>query len=892
MRIKRRATTLALLCAMGLAMAQASAADRKVLADIPAQSLKSAIKAYSEQTGVEVVYYADAVAGLRSKPVAAGQSADDALRLMLEGSGLEFERLEDGSVVLKRSTSAVKPGEEARRKPAARDQGSEVAQPEPVDLQTVVVTGSHLRGARNPSSPVTVIDRAEIERSGHASVQEIVRALPQNFSSVSERTQEHLVPVGGPSDAQSKYSAGADLRGLGPESTLVLLNGRRIARAGMDTHADLTLIPLSAVERVEVLTDGASALYGSDAVGGVINVITRSNFNGAETRLRYGAARGSYSQGQASQLVGRSWGSGQLMAGIEYNRETPLYVHERFADVLFANRDSALIQASRRTGAIAYLEQDLSSAVRVDAEVTFGKRDTPASYGFDYGGFGGVTRVETQSRNLGIGTGLTVDLSDDWQLRTNAGYDRNHAEYWQWYGPTIDALVQNYDNTMVTAVRSLGGVADGRLFDLPGGSVLLAVGAEDRRERLDFDSHSTSWAPLQHRPQRRVQAAFAELNVPLIGEGNRVAAAKSLELSLAGRFERYSDFGGTFNPKAGLAWTPREGLTFRGSTGTSFKAPTLSQMIAQRNTYMYLGVFSDADGPTNILSVYGVAENLKPETSKNWSLGVDYEPSWISDLSLSATYYGITYRRRIGSPFPNGYNAFGSIMDPTYGFVVTPNPGADEVREYLGSESDSCWEMQGSDFLPCDSSASAGSVNYIVDARTRNLAGVRQRLLDFSAQYSHDSRVGQWHFALSGTRMLRSTKTFVPGASPVGQLDQVFHPADLRLRGSAGLTGEGWSSQATIHYTDGYRDTYYRPAAALDRPTRVGSFTVLDLSFQYDLRRLLNLRQVDELQLQLSATNALDRKPPFVQNHNNINYDPTNADAVGRVVSAQLKVDW
>ncbi|MGB5938075.1 MAG: TonB-dependent receptor [Rhodanobacter sp.] len=892
MKIKLRATTLALLCSMSLAMAQASATDRKVRVDIPAQSLKSAIKAYSEQTGVEVVYYADAVAGLRSKPVAAGQSADEALRLMLVGTGLEFERLEDGSVVLKRSTSVVKPGDEARLKPAARDQGSEVAQPEPVNLQTVVVTGSHLRGTHNSSSPVTVIDRAEIERSGHASVQEIVRALPQNFNSVSERIQENLMSVGGPTNAQSKYSAGADLRGLGPDSTLVLLNGRRIARAGMDTHADLTLIPLSAVERVEVLTDGASALYGSDAVGGVINVITRSNFNGAETRLRYGIARGSYSQGQASQLVGRSWGSGQLMAGIEYNRETPLYVHERFPDALFASRDTALIQASRRTGAIAYLEQDLSSAVRVDAEVTFGKRDTPASYGFDYGGYGGVTRVETQSWNVGIGTGLTVDLSDDWQLRANAGYDRNHGEYWGWYGPTMDSMVQDYDNAMVTAVRSLGGVADGRLFDLPGGGVLLAVGAEDRHERFDLDTHSIYWAPVTHRPQRRVRAAFAELNVPLIGEGNSVAAAKSLELSLAGRFERYSDFGNTFNPKIGLAWTPREGLTFRGSTGTSFKAPTLSQMIAQRSTQMYLGLFSDADGPTNILSVGGVAENLKPETSRNWSLGVDYQPAWISDLSLSATYYGITYRRRIGSPFPNGYNSFGSIMDPNYGFVVTPNPDLDEVRGYLGSEFDSCWEMQGSDFLPCDSSANAGSVNYIVDERTRNLAGVRQRLFDFSAQYSHDSRVGQWHFALSGTRMLSSTKTFVPGASPVGQLDQVFYPADLRLRGSAALAGDGWSSQATIHYTDGYRDTYYRPSVSPDRPSRVGSFTVLDLSFQYDLRRLLSLQQLDGVQLQLSATNVFDRKPPFVENYYHIDYDPTNADAVGRVVSAQLKVDW
>jgi outer membrane cobalamin receptor len=106
-------------------------------------------------------------------------------------------------------------------------------------------------------------------------------------------------------------STAVNLRGLGADATLVLINGRRMAGAGlMGDFADVSMIPVSAVARIEVLTDGASALYGSDAVGGVVNIVMRDRYDGAETRARLGGStRGDLGQYQLAQTLGRKAGA-------------------------------------------------------------------------------------------------------------------------------------------------------------------------------------------------------------------------------------------------------------------------------------------------------------------------------------------------------------------------------------------------------------------------------------------------------------------------------------------------------------------------------------------------------------------------------------------------------
>ena len=160
-------------------------------------------------------------------------------------------------------------------------------------LERVTVTGSNIkRTDTETASPVQVITRQDIERTGRQSIQEVLRgvtadgqgSIPSSFA-----------------NGFASGSAAVSLRGLGVNSTLVLVNGRRmttygLADDGTRNFVDLNSIPLEAVDRVEVLKDGASAIYGADAVGGVVNIILRKNYTGTSIGATYGQA--SHGDGQ------------------------------------------------------------------------------------------------------------------------------------------------------------------------------------------------------------------------------------------------------------------------------------------------------------------------------------------------------------------------------------------------------------------------------------------------------------------------------------------------------------------------------------------------------------------------------------------------------------------
>lgn len=153
---------------------------------------------------------------------------------------------------------------------AAQDDDDEEA----TDLDRVQVTGSRIkRTDMEGALPVTVIDREQIDASGESHAADLIRNLP--FNSTGSYRPQSGSSFGGVSEVS--------LRGLGASRTLVLVNGRRMAKAPLTGSSnDLSMIPMGAIERIEILTDGASAIYGSDAIGGVINVVLRKDFEGAE----------------------------------------------------------------------------------------------------------------------------------------------------------------------------------------------------------------------------------------------------------------------------------------------------------------------------------------------------------------------------------------------------------------------------------------------------------------------------------------------------------------------------------------------------------------------------------------------------------------------------------
>ena len=186
----------------------------------------------------------------------------------------------------------------------------------------LVITGSRLKtAATEGASPVTIIDRTAIEASGQISVAELLR--DSNFSSFGNTKPQ--------SGNSAQALADIDLRGLGSTRTLVLVDGRRISKAPFTGSVqDLNQIPLAAVERIEILSDGASAIYGTDAIGGVVNVITRKNFNGVQ--FNYGSGNPSIVGGdtrEMSLLMGTSGSLGRLFAGASLNKREMIFTRDQ-----------------------------------------------------------------------------------------------------------------------------------------------------------------------------------------------------------------------------------------------------------------------------------------------------------------------------------------------------------------------------------------------------------------------------------------------------------------------------------------------------------------------------------------------------------------------------------
>lgn len=290
------------------AEAQAQADQRDY--DIAAQPLGDALRRYSEVSGREVVAASRLVAGKRSRAVRGRLSADAALARLLAGTGLKTETV-DGALIIRPET-----GEAASGATGTAD-------------EAIVVTGTRIRGAGPVGSPVQHIDRDALDRSGRATIAEFLQTIPQNFSGGPAEANVGT-SARGYANTNLTYGTGINLRGLGSGSTLTLFDGARPALGGgSGAFTDLSLVPSAAIDRIEILTDGASAIYGSDAIAGVVNIRFRNRFEGAETRLRAGTADGDFGEYQVSQIFGTRWSSGHLVVAGEYYRRDNLPSTER-----------------------------------------------------------------------------------------------------------------------------------------------------------------------------------------------------------------------------------------------------------------------------------------------------------------------------------------------------------------------------------------------------------------------------------------------------------------------------------------------------------------------------------------------------------------------------------
>ncbi len=246
--------------------------------DIPSQDLDDALREFGRQTGRDVLFTPDAVAGKRSGALVGQMTERQALESLLAGSGLRFEQTASGGYAVQDPTSPTRLGDAGA---ASSDRGEDSAEILVVGRRTL---NADIRRSEDDTQPYVIFDQEEIENSGAYNVESFLRdRLPMSAQQATLLQQPGISNAG--------QAGQFNLRGLGTDQTLVLIDGRRVpgTATGLDLiQGNINGIPPSAIERIEVLPSTAAGIYGGGATGGVINIILKREYSGLIVDASYG----------------------------------------------------------------------------------------------------------------------------------------------------------------------------------------------------------------------------------------------------------------------------------------------------------------------------------------------------------------------------------------------------------------------------------------------------------------------------------------------------------------------------------------------------------------------------------------------------------------------------
>ncbi|MDE0921305.1 MAG: TonB-dependent receptor, partial [Arenicellales bacterium] len=807
-------------------------------------------------------------------------------------------------------------------------------------------------------------------------------------------------------------TSGVSLRGLGMGYTLVLVDGRRLgnhseAQNITTAFSDLNGVPMAVVERIEVLLDGASAIYGSDAVAGVINIITRDNFEGVEINVGYsntadsdmGTQRYSITGGTVSEN-GNAWvsvdymqrnslqhddrdyaasanqgpaggydfrsssgnpGSIKILPGSENGFESGFYqvpagstgtpTAEEIISAPGINRFDynpwmTLTPEYERYGAssrINYTLTDYATAfvqttyrnIKVHQEMAptpaFGDLNTdtwgilPASNAFNP--FGEDTTFRHRLIEMGprlfdiesdifrILPGVKFDIGDSWQAETaflfnkvetiNFGQNAvssdaltdalassDPATAYNLFGAglgvnspsVLDALRVNTVRRAESELRMFDVKAAGDIFELPGGTVALAVGAETAKEDTSDVGDSLSMANkivasggTSNAGSRSRDAAYAEFMVPIIGEDNRVSGIHSLGLQAAWRVEQYSDFGSADNPKVGLKYQPHERVLLRGTYQTAFRAPGLQQLyMGQTIAHPFLLDPARGDDGMQYKTISGGNPDLQPEESDSYSIGavIDIPMPENMSLSVSVNWSQVELENQItslGAQYMlSNEELFGNNIirnEQTDADRAADNPGPDGQ---FATEDHPEW---GEDDIP--NGGIPGSLKYINNSYL-NLAKVQVEALDLQIDYGVDTSVGYFGVDLAAAYLYKYDYKARP--TDEGFQDETGSYTMPEWRGRVGLwwNYDKYTAGATVNYVDSF-DQLYGVIA------EVASHTTLDLQASYDL--------TDNSRITVGALNVTGEDPPWSDSEpEGYAYAAAGHSPVGAILYGNVKV--
>jgi outer membrane receptor protein involved in Fe transport len=822
--------------------------------DLPAQPLGTSLRAVADASGTNLILSSALVEG-RTAPALSGQyAAAEAIAVLLRGSGFHVRQL---------GTSLIVERDDPQEIPSNDGGGPDI-----------VVTGSRIRGAP-VASPVIRLDQIDMRNAGQTSVAGVVRDIPQSFGGGQNPGVGANVPSSSGTDVGGATTI--NLRGLGSDATLTLLNGHRLAYNGTRQGIDVSSIPLGMVDRIEIVPDGASALYGSDAVAGVANIILKRDYDGFETRADIGGSiEGGNFQQQYGVVAGRKWGSGGLIAAYEFARNSDIVSNDRS---YAASRPGVIIYPALRRHAVALAgHQALTSTLRFEVDALFNKRWSLTGFPLNAAGDPAVSRTEQRStsRSFAIAPSLKLDLVGDWRLALSGVYGEEKVEF---NADSYTGSTRTSANFVCYCNKgySIEFAGDGSLFRLPGGPVKLAVGAGYRDNSLNAFRGAGNLNNVNR--SQDSYYAYGELNLPLVSDATGIAGINRLNLSGAIRYERYPGIDGVATPKLGIIYAPIADIAIKGSWGRSFRAPTLFQQYQARSALLYPArSLGGAGYPANatVLLVQGGNRALKPERARTWTATIEFTPQAVPGLRLQLGYFNVRYTDRIVTPINFQAQA---LSNPLYADQVTLAPDATAVTSAIANAAQ-FFNVSGQTYDPAN-------VVAIVDNSAVNAGRQSIRGFDFLADYRTD--LGGDHGTLAvalNASYLKSDQQLTSGAPILRRAGSLFNPPHWRGRGSVTWSKGGLTFNMTASHIGGVEDIRSTPARSID------GMNTLDLTARYAFDAVEG--PLRGLELSLTLQNAFDDHPTRITTSafSDTAYDSTNYSPVGRYVGIGIAKSW
>jgi len=964
-----------------LATAMMAAEAPKKTFDLAAGDAVATLKAFSAQSGEQVIYPVEQVRGAATNAVRGELTPAAALAQMLANTGLVAKQdAATGATAVSRAAPSPDPKAGARSEtpPAAR---TTLIAADLVKMEALEITGSRVRGLVEGATaqPVLTLTSVEIDRTGAQSIGDVLRYIPQvsAFTTGQANTQASITrnvnqitgaTLLGATASAIDATAGrvtATIRGAPAGATLLLIDGRRApknnqARSG-DGY-DLNGIPLSAVERIEVLLDGASSIYGADAMGGVINIILKKNYRGTELRLGYentfdtdsavlsGSVSHGFGGGKLRGLITASWEQSNALA-LRDRAFTASYDRRPFggADLRDSNTPGGAGRVSRtgtvplpglavtstaipagtngatlsvadyagagaiadpfdlaryadyastyeRYSALAKFDYALRDWLALSLEVRTARnrnfslptpifaRNISLPIGYPGNPFGiAVTlnkyftdlrpeRVATSDTNA-ITLGANGRLPKGWRYDATISRAESHLRSDGDSGLAIDATLFAaavtagqrpnllYDGTRVANPNAPGVIealtipardeekaqtwtyafqVDGPVYELPGGDIVTALGAERREEYADFPLRLATDTISARSGSDQVSAYFAEVNVPVFGEKNRRTLLQQLNLSASYRYESYDSGGSAKNPRAGLSWRPLKWLLLRGSYGEGFKIPTLAQRtapttITNSNLTATANNLDPLRGNTVNSPIYpttrGGKADLLPERSENTTFGFVAEVPFVQGLSFSFDWFDNVYNDRVATLLFNQM----ALLYPQ--------------RITRGAN------------LPTDQPGWAGPVT-AADLRAINVAFSQITGYDVGVKYDRRTPWGDAQVGLTGSKYTRNSLVPTPGgpASVLVNTDSL----PVQINGNAFLYRRAYGFGVLASYRAANR-------SATDRAVTPAAIR-WDAQFNYDFAKAPWLkdrraswagRLLGDTKLSLTIFNVFNTEPPL-----------------------------